>query len=112
MSGQEAGGFGDDSEDRKMLRRENMRLELSIKDGLNKYGEDKEIIVCMHYPPFNGLEDLDMNFINTMKRYNVKKCLYGHIHGELFNGRTEGNIKGIDFELVSSDYLNFKLLRL
>ena len=27
-----------------------MRLENSIKDGINKYGE-KPIIVCMHYPP-------------------------------------------------------------
>ena len=38
----------------KIIRRENLRLELSLKDGVQKYGEDKEIIVCMHYPPFNG----------------------------------------------------------
>ena len=37
----------------KIIRRENLRLEMSIKDGLQRFGEDKEIIVCMHYPPFN-----------------------------------------------------------
>ena len=38
----------------KIIRRENIRLELSLKDGIAKYGEDKEIIVCMHYTPFNS----------------------------------------------------------
>ena len=72
----------------------------------------KEIIICMHYPPFNNLEQLDMNFIATMKKYNVKKCIYGHIHGETFNGVTEGNVQEIDFKLVSSDYLEFRLIKI
>ena len=35
----------DNTQDKKILKRENIRLELSIKDGIEKYGEDKEIIV-------------------------------------------------------------------
>ena len=97
--------------DNKMFKRENMRLELSIKDGVQKYGEDKEIIVCMHYPPFNNMEQMDMNFVSTMKKYNVKTCIYGHIHGTFDNVATE-KIQGIDFKLVSSDYLDFKLIRI
>lgn len=54
----------DNTQDKKILKRENIRLELSIKDGIEKYGEDKEIIVCMHYPPFNNYKENEMNFIN------------------------------------------------
>ena len=94
-----------------MFKRENIRLEMSLKDGVEKYGEDKEIIVCMHYPPFSNIEELDMNFIHTMKKYNVTRCIYGHIHGEPWGGKVEGKFKGIEFKLVSSDYLDFKLFR-
>ncbi|MCL2382606.1 MAG: hypothetical protein FWC79_00040 [Oscillospiraceae bacterium] len=100
------------AQDKKMLKRENLRLELSLKEGIEKHGEDKEVIVCMHYPPFNDLEETDMNFLHTMKKYNVKKCIYGHIHGEPWGGKVEGEFKGIEFDLVSSDYLDFKLKKI
>ena len=38
-------------EDKKIKERELLRLENSIKNGIEKYGKDKPIIVCMHYPP-------------------------------------------------------------
>ena len=99
------GARGWEAEDKKMLRRENMRLELSLQDGIKKYGKDKEIIVCMHYPP-------EFNFIATMKKYNVKKCIYGHIHGESHKDAIQGSINGIEFKLVSADYLDFKLTQI
>lgn len=95
----------------KIIRRENIRLKLSLKDGVEKYGEDKEIIVCMHYPPFNSYEEIDLNFIKTMKEYNVKKCIYGHIHGESQKEAKQGIIDGIEIKMVSSDYLNFDLVK-
>ena len=30
----------------------------------------------MHYPPFNSYEEKDLNFIETMKKYNVKSYEY------------------------------------
>ncbi|MBE5819620.1 MAG: serine/threonine protein phosphatase [Clostridiales bacterium] len=96
----------------KIMKRENNRLELSIKDGINKYGENKEIIVCMHYPPFNSYEELDKNFILTMKKYNVTKCIYGHVHGEAINEAIEGKIDNIEFKLVSCDKMDFKLYKI
>ena len=97
----------------KIIKRENARLELSIKDGIKKYGKDKEIIVCMHYPPFNSFEEDKLSFINTMKKYNVKTCIYGHIHGEQNHKEAiVGEYKGIDFKLVSCDFLDFKLIEL
>lgn len=104
---------GDSAEDKRIIRRENIRLENSIKDGIKKYGEDKEIIACMHYPPFNNYEKLEMNFISTMKKYNVKKCFYAHLHGEETHKQAvQEIIQGIDFRLVSSDYLEFKLIKI
>ena len=114
ICGTKGWGYGEKSEDKKLLKRENIRLELSIEDGIKKYGEEKDIIVCMHYPPSNNSEiSNEMNFITTMRKYDrIKRCIYGHIHGEPFNGRMEGNIKGIEFNLVSSDYLKFKLIKI
>lgn len=97
----------------KIIRRENARLELSLKSGIEKYGKDKEIIVCMHYPPFNNFEGESLNFIETMKKYNVIKCIYGHIHGaEAHKEAFNGTYRGIDIKLVSCDYTDFKLVEI
>ena len=109
----EDGKTGNSKEDKKLIKRENLRLELSIKDGIENYGEKKEIIVCMHYPPFNSFEELELNFIKTMKKYNVTTCIYGHLHGEMSHKEAkEGVIQGIDFKMVSSDYTKFDLVEL
>ena len=96
----------------KIIRRENLRLALSLQDGVTKYGEDKEIIVCMHYPPFNGYEKEELNLIKTMKKYNVKTCIYGHIHGEAGKDAVQGNIDGINFIMASSDQTKFDLVKI
>ena len=104
---------GKTSEDKKLIKRENLRLELSIKDGIKKYGDDKEIIVCMHYPPFKAYEEQEMNYIETMKKYNVKICIYGHLHGETAHKEVkEGTYYGIDFKMVSCDYTGFDLIKI
>ena len=38
----------DSENSEKMIKRESARLELSIKDAIQKYGEDKELICIMH----------------------------------------------------------------
>ena len=95
----------------RILKRENERLKLSIKDGLQKYGNDKEIIVLMHYPPFIK-DNMEVDFIRTLKEYNVKKCYYGHLHAESHKDAIEGKIENIEFKLVSSDYMNFDLVKI
>ena len=100
------------NDDKRITKRENIRLELSIKDGIEKYGDNKEIIICMHYPPFNKYEEIEFNFIETMKKYNVTKCIYGHLHGEESHKEAkEGLVNGIDFKLVSCDYTRFDLFK-
>lgn len=104
-----------EEEDKKMINRESIRLELSIKDGIQKYGEDKPIIICMHYPPYTNYNKqnlIDSPFIEIMRKYNVKKCIYGHLHGESIKEAIQGNIKGIDTKLLSADGVNFKLIKI
>lgn len=100
------------NEDYKILKRENDRLKLSIESGIKKFGEDKEIIVFIHYPPFcKEAVPEEIDFIKTMKKYNVKKCFYGHLHAESHRDAIEGNVNGIEYKLISSDYINFDLIR-
>ena len=95
--------------DEAIIRRELLRLELSIIEGIKHFGDNKEIVVCMHYPPTNKVLLENSYFIKIMQKYNVKKCLYGHLHGESHKEAIEGNIGGIDIKLVSADFLDFKL---
>lgn len=101
--------WSESEDDIKMLKRELIRLKLSIDDGVKKYGTDKEFIVCTHYPPFNTISNKEIDFIEIMKQYNVKKCVYGHLHGQAHKDAVQGIVDGIEFKLISCDYTNFKL---
>ena len=105
----------DESEDKRLIKRELIRLEISLQDGINKYGNDKEIIVFMHYPPIiksKIISEQEMQFVELMKKYNVKRCYYAHLHGASITEAVEGNVEGIDFKLVSADGLGFELLKI
>ena len=105
----------DEETDKKLINRELIRLEISLQEGINKFGNDKEIIVFMHYPPITKAKivaEEEMQFVELMKKYNVKRCYYGHLHGASIADAVEGNIEGIDFKLVSADRLDFNLLKI
>lgn len=105
----------DEGTDKKLINRELIRLEISLKDGINKYGTNKEIIVFMHYPPITRakiISEQEADFVELMKKYNIKRCYYGHLHGASIADAVEGEIEGIDFKLVSADGLDFKLLKI
>jgi predicted phosphohydrolase len=104
---------GDDDfseEDRKIFERELQRLELSLKSA-SETSSDGGVIVAMHYPPFNAKRE-PSKFVEIMGKYNVQKCIYGHLHGAGFKSSVVGNVNGIEFSLVSADYLDFKPLSL
>ena len=105
----------DTENDSKMIKRENARLELSIQDGLKKYGSDKEIIVFMHYPPINKSDLMGgekTEFVKTFQKYNIHRCFYGHLHGLSHKEAIQGLVNGIEYKLISADYLNFNLIKL
>ena len=98
-------------DDKKIKDRELLRLENSIIDGIRKYGEDKPIIVCMHYPPL--LKELkNSEFTKILEKYNVKYCLYGHLHGKSHMNVFDGNYNNVAYKMVSCDYTGFKLIKI
>ena len=61
-------------ENAKVLNRELMRLETSLKAA----GE-KPILCFLHYPPlYQGYECPEI--LKLLDRYNVERCCYGHLH--------------------------------
>lgn len=101
----------DSENSNKMINRESIRLKLSIEDGIQKYGKDKEIIVFMHYPPISYLNK-NSEFVKILRQYNIKQCYYGHLHGKSHQDAVEENIDGIDYKLVSADYIDFDLIKI
>lgn len=111
-----------EEENEKFLNRETQRLEMSLKQAkeiqekkLQEENIEKEIIVFMHYPPITNTQvekKEETSFIKTMKKYNIKKCYYGHLHGTAIKEAVEQEYQEINFKLVSADILDFKLLRI
>ncbi|QUI23270.1 metallophosphoesterase [Vallitalea pronyensis] len=94
------------NEDEKLYKREINRLELS----LNTVPDHVDTIYVMtHYPPTNDcLEPSD--FTRLYETYGVDKVIYGHLHGEdSFKMGLMGVRNHVDYQLVSCDYLDFKL---
>jgi hypothetical protein len=97
---------------KKMIERECNRLKLSIENGIERFGQNKEIIACLHYPPIlqSNIEKGESTpFMEVLKQYNIKKCYYGHLHGSSINDAVEGNIDGIELKLISADGVQFRL---
>ncbi|BEP28112.1 metallophosphoesterase [Helicovermis profundi] len=91
--------------DLKIYKREIIRLKISldsaIKDGYSKF------IVMMHYPPTNDLKETS-EFTSLFEKYGVEKVIYGHLHTEAsFFSSIQGDVNGVEYILVSSDYLKF-----
>lgn len=92
-------------DDVKTYNRELKRYELSLS--LAKANGFDDIIFMSHYPPIYA-DNTNTEFSAILKEYNVKKVIYGHLHGiNNFDFAAEGFIDEIEYSLVSCDYLNF-----
>ena len=88
--------------DEKVFRRELIRLETSLKSA-----GDMNKMVFLHYPPrYKGYECREI--IELLERYGVRRCFYGHLHSESHKLAVEGLWGGVDYRLVSADYIGFK----
>lgn len=91
--------------DAKILAREALRLEMSITSAKS----NSEKIVFLHYPPI-FLNDYNYSIIEVLQKHNIKRCYYGHIHGKGCFSAFNGVADGIEYRLISSDYLKFSPL--
>ncbi len=87
--------------DEKVFKRELIRLESSLISA-----GDMPKIVFLHYPPrYKGYQCDEI--LDLLKKYDVRRCFYGHLHGASHGLAMEGIWDGVEFRLVSADYLNF-----
>jgi predicted phosphohydrolase len=96
--------------DEKIYNREQIRLKISL-DAAKKNGYEN-IIVMLHYPPVNDKFE-ESEFTKIIKEYNVKKVIYGHLHGPILLGKVlDGYFDGVEYILSSADYLDFNPKRI
>lgn len=65
-------------------------------------------ILLLHYPPFNE-SNASSGFTDLMEKYNVDMCIFGHLHDQNSFKRIPKEFGATKLELVSADYLDFKL---
>jgi hypothetical protein len=89
--------------DAKVLAREAGRLEASVVSALN---DNKKPIVFLHYPPIYA-NDYNYEILDVLLKYDIKRCYYGHLHGKAHRFAVNGEYDGINYKLISSDYVQF-----
>lgn len=96
------GWFYDDTGSKKVLMREAGRLDASLtaaeKTGL-------PILCFLHYPPVYG-DSVCNEIFNIIKKHNIKKVYYGHIHGLGYINAVK-EYDGVEFKLISCDCIDF-----
>ncbi len=96
------------AEDKKIFAREKIRLELTLSAAKKLTAEDSILITLLHYPPVTGRTRFN-EFCNLMEQYNVKYCIYGHLHGVAPPEAQPIQHNGITYILSSCDMIDFKL---
>ena len=87
--------------DEKVFKRELIRLEASLKAA----GEAPKL-VFLHYPPRNkGYECPEI--LELLRRYEVRRCFYGHLHGPSHKLALEGTWDNVEYALLAADFINF-----
>lgn len=65
-------------------------------------------LLLLHYPPFNE-SNAPSGFTDLMEQYKVDICIFGHLHDQISFNRIPKEFGTTKLELVSADYLDFKL---
>ena len=97
---------GSEPADAKVIKREAMRLDRSIQSAVEA---GLKPIVFLHYPPVYG-NDTNYDILDVLLKYDIKLCFYGHLHSYATQNALNGRCYGIEFRLISSDYLHFSPL--
>ena len=104
---EDATNIPDGTDFAKLTAREALRLEASLKEAqkLRESSPDKEIVVFMHFPPYWN-EKSSESLIEILKKYNVRRVFFGHIHGN-YTVPPSFSYEGIEMSIISADYLAF-----
>lgn len=98
-------------EDKKILDREYIRLELSLQCAARDLQEGERILAMTHYPPFDVTARAN-RYTELMQKYGVSKVVYGHLHGKDCRAMPYREIGGIGYYLTSCDKVDNRLVRI
>lgn len=90
-------------EDQTIYQRELIRMENSLKSAAGA----REIIVLTHFMPTNEQHEKN-EMIELFLRYGVSRVVYGHLHADASRLKLPEQAWGINFHLVSADYVDFR----
>lgn len=90
----------------KIFNRELIRLEASLREA----GE-REKLCFLHYPPVYK-DYRCQEIIGLLERYGVRLCCYGHLHGGSCRLAVTGRQGGVEYRLISADYVGFRPVKL
>ena len=89
--------------DKKVILREAGRIEMSLKEAEKLGGE---VICFLHYPPVMGTQKCE-EIMQVLVNHNVKRCYFGHLHGNFTSFINNEIVDGVKFSLISADFLEF-----
>ena len=90
----------------KIRDRELERLRCSFEAA--KAAGYEKFIMFLHYPP-TSIGEMESPFTLMAQEYGAEKVIYSHCHGEKrYDDSFKGYVDGIEYKLVSGDYMNFK----
>ena len=104
-------GYCDEGKDspehvHKLINRELERLRLSYERALA--AGYTSFIQFLHYPP-TSIGEQESGFTRMALEYGADQVIYSHCHGkDRFQDSFLGDVDGVCYRLVSSDYLKFK----
>jgi uncharacterized protein len=98
------------AEDEKLYIREAGRLELSLKIA-REASPGGLLIGMMHYPPSDKYGTSNL-YTDLFEKYGAAEVVYGHLHSASIPGALSGNIRGINYTLVSCDAIGFSPLKI
>lgn len=90
----------------KIRNRELQRLRISFEKAAG--AGYRKFILFLHYPP-TSIGEQSSPFTRMAEEYGVGQVVYSHCHGkERYDDSLKGEVNGIEYKLVSGDYLKFR----
>ena len=84
------------------VKRLKASFDMAVAAGYEKY------IMFLHYPP-TTIGEQESPFTRMAEEYGAEKVIYSHCHGkERYDDSFKGYVNGIEYKLVSGDYLKFR----
>ena len=94
----------------KLVQRELERLRDSFEQA--KSAGYEKFLMFLHYPP-TSIGEMESVFTRMAKEYGSEQVIYSHCHGqERYYDSFHGEVDGIMYRLVSSDFLKFKPMKI